>query len=210
MKSKRGAISGFYFITDSTLSKQGNQADVASAIRGGATIVQYREKNKGLVDFIREALELKSICDQHGTIFLINDNVAAALLVDADGVHLGQDDMPLARAREILGKDKIIGVTVHNRAEAREAEQHGADYLGLSPIFPTSTKRDAGPATGLNLIKTIRCSAKLPCVAIGGINENNVDAVIAAGADAVAAVSATVGQGDVESAVRAFAQRWRA
>lgn len=199
---------GFYFITDSSLSKRDNIHDVKAAIRGGAKVVQYREKNKKLVEFLSEAFELKRMCDENGVLFLVNDSVGAVMLTDADGVHLGQDDMPLEKAREILGRGKVIGVTVHDVGKAIRAEKAGADYLGLSPIFQTKTKPDAGPASGLDLIRKVKQKVSIPCVAIGGINEENVDSVVAAGADAVAAISATVPKENVAEAVGFFTRKF--
>jgi len=201
-------LRGFYFITDSRLSRKNNLEDVRAAVKGGAKVVQYREKDKKLVDFLAEAFELKKICSEKGVLFIVNDNVAACLLTHADGVHLGQDDMPLQTARNILGKEKIIGITAHNVEEAVEAEKQGADYLGLSPIFQTNTKVDAGPAAGLELIRRVKKRVKIPCAAIGGINENNVDSVLQAEANAVSAISATVAKKDVEKAVRFFTRKF--
>lgn len=200
-------LKGFYFITDSKLSRKNNLEDVKEAIKGGAKVVQYRDKEKDLIDFIREAFGLKKICDKKKVLFLINDSVGVALLTEANGVHLGQDDMPLKKAREILGK-KVIGVTAHTLEEAFDAEKQGADYLGLSPIFTTTTKLDAGPAAGLELIKKVKEKVRIPCVAIGGINEDNVDSVIKAGADCISAISATVSKEDVAKAVKFFQKRW--
>lgn len=203
-------LKGFYFITDSKLSRKNNLEDVKEAIKGGAKVVQYRDKEKNLIDFIREAFELKKICDKKKVLFLVNDSVGIALLTGANGVHLGQDDMPPKKAREILGKEKVIGVTAHTLEEAVAAEKQGADYLGLSPIFTTTTKLDAGPAAGLELIKKVKEKVRIPCVAIGGINEDNVDSVIKAGADAVSAISATVSKEDVAKAVKFFSKKMAA
>jgi thiamine-phosphate pyrophosphorylase len=201
-------LRGFYFITDSRLSRKSNLEDVKAAVKGGAKIVQYREKDKNLVEFLTEAFELKKICAEKKVLFLINDNVAACLLTQSDGVHLGQDDMPLQTARNILGKNKIIGITVHNVEEAIAAEKDGADYLGVSPIFQTNTKLDAGPAAGLQLIKDVKKKVKIPCAAIGGINESNIDLVIEAGANSISAISATVAKEDVEKTVKFFANKF--
>jgi thiamine-phosphate pyrophosphorylase len=197
-------IKGFYFITDRNLSKKDNIEDVKAAIKGGARIVQYREKEKTLIEFLAEVIEIKKICAENNTTLIINDSVAACLLANADGVHLGQDDMPLEDARRVLGKHRIIGITVHNVEEALLAEKQGADYLGVSPIYETKTKKDAGKPAGLGLLREIKKKTRLPCVAIGGINERNVDEVIKAGADAWAAISATVAKEDAEKAVKFF------
>lgn len=191
----------YYFITDRGLSKQGNVEDVRAAIQGGVQIVQYREKSLPIRDQIQEALRLRALCRENGVVFLVNDRVDVALAVEADGVHLGQEDMPLPLARRLLGEEKIIGITVGTIKEALEAQRDGADYLAVSPIFPTRTKEDAGQAVGLERIREIRSKADLPLVGIGGIGPRNARQVIEAGADCVCAISAVVGQEDVQTAV---------
>ena len=141
MKKDRLKDIDFYLVTDSDISVRGTIHDIKQALRAGCRIVQYREKNKGLKEMITEAEHIKNLCED-SAIFLVNDNVDVALAVNADGVHTGQDDMPYNQARALLGKDKIIGITVHGAREAVEAEKKGADYLGLSPIFKTATKND--------------------------------------------------------------------
>ena len=138
-------ISGLYFITDSKLTRKTVIEDVKAAIDADVKVIQYREKEKSTKEMFLEAKEIKKLCAN--VLFIINDGIDICLSADADGVHLGQDDMPFLEARKILG-DKIIGVTVHNVNEAIEAEEIGADYIGVSPIFETSTKKDAGPAAG--------------------------------------------------------------
>lgn len=196
----------FYFITDSALSKRGNVSDVRAALSAGAKPVQYREKYAGGKKMLAEALEIKKMCDESGAKLIINDNIALCLAVGAAGVHLGQDDMPLKVARTLLPK-KIIGVTVHNLREALDAEREGADYLGVSPIFATPTKSDAGRPCGTELLCLIRAKTSLPLSAIGGITLKNLAEVIDAGADSVSAISATVGTGDVRAAVADFRRR---
>src|SRR3989338_2334027 len=159
MTSKNLNDIDFYFITDRKLSKKGNIEDIKAAAKAGAKIVQYREKEKSTKEMILEAKEIKSICDENNTLFLINDRVDICLAVDADGVHLGQDDMPYETARKLLG-NKIIGLTVHNVKEAVEAEKKGADYIGVSPIFETTTKKDAGRAAGVRLIEGVKKKGK--------------------------------------------------
>ncbi len=193
---------GFYFVTDRILSKKGNFDDVKAAVKGGVKIVQYREKEKSTKEMIEEAKEIKKICDKGNAVCLINDRVDICLAVDADGVHLGNDDMPYEIARKILG-NKIIGLTVHNVEEAVEAEKKGADYIGVSPIFETKTKLDAGKPAGIRLIEEVKNRAKIPIVAIGGINKENVASVVKAGADGTAAISAVIGK-DVEKEVKEF------
>jgi thiamine-phosphate pyrophosphorylase len=185
-------ISGLYFITDSKLSKQGIMSDVQQVIEAGCAIVQYREKEKETGEIIAEAKQIAALCKEKNVLFLINDRIDIALAVEADGVHLGQEDMPCAIARKLLGKNKILGLTVHSVAEAVQAEKQGVDYVSVSPIFATETKPDAGKPVGIELIKEIKRAVKVPVVAIGGINEQNLRQVLEAGADAVAIISAIV------------------
>ncbi|MGB8601452.1 MAG: thiamine phosphate synthase [Rhizomicrobium sp.] len=198
-------LNGYYFITDTHLSRAGNPADVAAAVSAGVPVVQYRCKVADTRPLYDEARTLRAVCRGTATAFVVNDRVDIALAVGADGVHLGQDDMPIGPARRLLGPDKIIGLTVHNLAEARAAADAGADYLGVSPIFATATKQDAGPAAGLSLLKEIRAAdLGLPLVAIGGISLTNAPSVIAAGADMVCAISAVVANADPSAAMAAF------
>ena len=149
-------MKGYYFITDSNLSRAGNRSDVLAAVSCGVNVVQYRNKNAETREMYREAMDLSQICRDAGSLFLVNDRLDVAMAVEADGVHVGQADMPCPKARKLLGRDKIIGVTVHNLAEALQAEKEGADYLGVSPIFETATKKDAGRPAGIRLIEEIR------------------------------------------------------
>ncbi len=200
-------MKGYYFITDEDLSLAGNSADVKNAVAAGVRVVQYRRKCGSTQELFREASRLKKLCRK--TLFLVNDRVDIALAVDADGVHLGQDDLPYETARELLGPKKIIGVTVHTLGEARRAQSARADYLGVSPIFATGTKKDAGEPTGLELIRQIKKKIALPLVAIGGINLSNAAAVVIAGADAVCAISAVVTKKDVKREIRKFQQLFK-
>ena len=197
-------VRGYYFITDSKLSRAGNMSDVKNAVRAGVRIVQYRNKEADTKEMLKEALRLKSICSNKGVIFLINDRVDIALAVDADGVHLGTDDMSYMAARKLLGKKKIIGLTAHNIKEARTAQKSGADYIGASPVFLTDTKPDAGVPAGIELIKQIRGRVNMPIVAIGGINLDNAKEVIEAGSDALCAISAVVTKPDVKMEIERF------
>jgi thiamine-phosphate pyrophosphorylase len=192
----------FYFVTDAKLSKKGIFSDVEDAVHAGCTIIQYREKEKSTEEMIEEARKIKELCGNKA-FFLINDQVDIALAADADGVHLGQADLDVRTARKILGK-KILGVTVHNMDEARRAVAEGADYLGVSPIFSTDTKADAGRPCGTGLIEQIKEEISLPIVAIGGINKQNTPQVIRAGANSVVAISAVVCSDDVEREVQEF------
>ncbi|MBD3291618.1 MAG: thiamine phosphate synthase [Armatimonadia bacterium] len=193
---------GLYVVTDSPLSRLPEEAVVEAALKGGAEVVQYREKEASTLAMVATARRLRTLTTAHGAILIVNDRIDVALAAGADGVHLGQDDMPYEAARGILGQTAIIGITAHTMEEALEAEQMGADYVGLSPIFATSTKADAGPATGLAFVEEAARCVRIPKVAIGGINETNMKQVLAAGADCVAMVSAVVTSENIEGTVR--------
>ena len=201
-------MKGYYFITDSGLSRAGNISDVKQAEACSVCAVQYRNKNAETREMYIEALRLREIC--RNALFLINDRIDIALVVDADGVHLGQSDMPYRVARKVLGPEKIIGITVHNLAEAMEAQRSGADYLGVSPIFETLTKSDAGKPRGIALIEEIRGQVDIPLIAIGGINFANAPEVIKAGSDGLCAISAVVAKEDVSSEIKRFQELFRA
>jgi thiamine-phosphate pyrophosphorylase len=195
-------MKGYYFITDTGLSKAGSISDVRAAEAAGVQVVQYRNKDASTKVLFEEAQALRVLCRK--TRLLINDRIDIALAVNADGVHIGQDDMPYNMARQLLGKNRIIGVTVHTVEEARFAEQQGADYVGVSPIFGTATKLDAGKPAGIVLVEAVRRAVKIPIVAIGGITLENAPRVIAAGADSVCAISAVVTKANVTDAIKSF------
>jgi thiamine-phosphate pyrophosphorylase len=195
-------VKGYYFITDSKLSRAGNVNDVILAVACKVGVVQYRNKNAETREMYEEALRLRKICQD--TVFLINDRVDIALAANADGVHLGQSDMPCPAARKLLGPEKIIGITVHKLSEAQQAQDAGADYLGVSPIFQTATKSDAGKPAGISLIEEIRAHVDIPLIAIGGINHSNAECVIKAGADGLCAISCVVAKEDVRAEIRKF------
>lgn len=176
-----------YLVTDEKYDKL--LLKVKKLLNKGVTLVQYRVKRKTTSDMLVEAQELKQICDKYKVKLLINDRIDIALAVGAAGVHLGQDDMPCKTAREILGNQAIIGVSVHNVKEAQCAIADGADYLGVGAIFPTNTKLDAD-VLGIKVLEKICNASTVPVVGIGGINLQNKDEVIKAGAQGVAMVSA--------------------
>ena len=200
-------MKGFYFITGAPLSRAGNLSDVECAVAAGVAAVQYRCKEGASAALYAEATALKKICGRR--LFIINDRVDIALAVDAGGVHLGQDDLPLLVARSLLGPAMIIGITVHSVEEARRAAVLGADYLGVSPIFATQTKPDAGPPAGLDLIRQISTAVKVPVVAIGGINLANAREVVRAGADCLCAISAVLNGKDVTAEIGKFQALFR-
>ncbi|MDD5653301.1 MAG: thiamine phosphate synthase [Candidatus Omnitrophica bacterium] len=195
-------MKGFYFITDEHLSRRGLFHDVEDALKAGVKIVQYRNKALSTAEMFQEAAKLRKLCRR--ITFLINDRIDLALAVGADGVHLGQDDLPIQAARKILGKNKIIGLTVHSLAEAKLAFKKGANYLGVSPIFSTRTKLDAGKPVGCSLISKIKEKIDLPIVAVGGINLFNAKTVIYSGADCVAVISAVLAKKSVSAEIKKF------
>ena len=191
-----------YLITDSSLAQDTLFSNVVSAIRGGVTVVQYRNKTAPIKNIIDEAKRLKKITQAANVPLLINDRVDVALAVDADGVHVGQDDMSIRRVRTLLGAKKIIGVSVKTIEQARRAEKEGADYLGVGSVFATKTKKDAGEPIGLLMLKQIANSVTIPVIGIGGITKENATDVIAAGAKGVAVISAIMGKQDTEKEAR--------
>ncbi len=195
---------GYYFITDPGLSAAGLKRDVEMAVACSVGIIQYRNKEAAIRTLYDEALLVKNICMGTSTRLIINDRIDIALAVGADGVHIGQDDMPYHVARRLLGKDKIIGMTVHTLEEAKAAQALGADYLGVSPIFPTATKLDAGKPYGVEGLRAIRHACSTPIVAIGGIDLSNIRLVIEAGADMACAISAVVTKSDMTAEILKF------
>jgi thiamine-phosphate pyrophosphorylase len=202
-------VRGYYFITDAGLSLKGNLHDVRKAVEAGVRFIQYRNKNAGTRLLYEEACRMKEICSGRGVKLIINDRIDIALASGADGVHIGQEDLPYPVARKLLGRDKIIGVTVHSLAEALEAMREGADYLGVSPIFATATKSDAGTPCGLETLKRIRQACAIPLAVIGGIDLTNVDTVIETGADMVCAISAVVTQSDPVAEILKFQRKFK-
>jgi thiamine-phosphate pyrophosphorylase len=189
-----------YLVTDrDLLGHKDLAATVEAAIKGGVTLVQIREKNLSTLEFYQLALVIKEITNKYGIPFIVNDRVDIALAVDADGVHIGQDDMPLSAARKLLGGHKIIGVSVATLEQALEAQRDGADYLGIGAVFPTMTKDDADYVS-LEDLQQIKLSVTLPVVAIGGINKNNLRNVMATGIDGAAVVSAIIACSDPHEA----------
>lgn len=178
---------------------------VREALEGGVTLVQYRAKTASSAEMYAEALQLKALCDSFKVPLIINDRLDIAMAVGAAGVHLGQDDLPCAAARRILGEDYLIGVSAHNPAEARAALLCGADYLGCGAVFGTATKADV-QKLGTDGLAAI-CKAKgLPVVGIGGVTADNYREVRAAGADGAAIVSGILAQPDIRATVRAIAK----
>ncbi len=189
-----------YAVTDrkwtgaQTLAEQ-----VEEALEGGATFVQLREKTLNESEFLEEAKELKKLCAKYNVPFVINDNVGIALAMDADGVHIGQDDMEAGAVREKLGPDKIIGVSAQTVEQALLAEKRGADYLGVGAVFPTESKDDAAEVSKETL-KAICNAVSIPVVAIGGVSEENIGELAGTGIAGAAVISAIFGSKDIKNA----------
>ena len=196
-----------YLCTDRDLMRADKVDDaVRQALLGGVTMVQLREKNCSAKEFFETAQRVKKITDQAGVPLIINDRVDIALAVDADGVHVGQSDIPAAEARRLLGPDKIIGVSARTVEQARKAEADGADYLGVGAMFVTGTKQDA-KVTSKEELKRIRAAVAIPIVAIGGIKADNVEELKETGIDGVAVVSAVIAAENIASAAEELAGR---
>ncbi len=196
---------GLYVITFRGAREGRGHLEMAeAALAGGAKAVQLRDKELPGRELLELALRIRSLIDlrRPGTLFLVNDRVDVAAAAGADGVHLGQEDLPCKEARRILGPEAVIGVSASTPEEARRAEKEGADYLGVGPIFPTPSKGDAAPPLGLEGLAEVRRLTRLPLVAIGGITEENVREVMRAGADGIAVISAVYAAPDMEEAAR--------
>jgi thiamine-phosphate pyrophosphorylase len=192
-----------YVITDKAISNGLSHTEAAKrAIAGGADVIQLRDKNCGCRELISVGRALRALTKRTSTLFIVNDRLDVALACGADGVHLGQDDMRASVARQIAPPGFIIGVSVGTVDEGVRAEQEGADYVAVSPVFSTASKGDAGPGHGLDTLGKIKNKVRIPVIAIGGIGQENAQEVILAGADGVAVISAVVGSPDITRAAR--------
>ena len=196
----RGSLR-LYVLTDRQLARGRSEPEVVeAAIAGGATAIQLRWKTGSMREALTVGRELKQICARSGVLFVVNDRIDLALALDSDGVHLGDEDLPLLAARRIIGNQMLIGYSPPTLAEAIEAEQLGADYLGIGPVYGTSTKADAGDAVGVERIAAVSRAVSIPIVGIGGINAANAARVVAAGAAGVAVISSVVAADDIRAA----------
>lgn len=199
-KAKR--IRGLYCITAERLSKgRGNLEVVRAMLSGGAKIIQYREKNMPMLRQYRQCLEIRKMTADAGALFLIDDHADLAVAVGADGVHVGQDDLPVAKVREVAGEEMLVGLSTHNPEQAREAAALGADYIDVGPLFETHTKEDVCAPVGTAYLDDVVKNIALPFVAIGGIKTSNLETVLAHGAKCVALVSGVVGAEDISRTV---------
>lgn len=199
-----------YLITDNRWATDTEPLykQVEKAVINGVTIVQYREKNLKNQMYFEQVLKIKEICKLHNIPFIINDNPQFAKEIDSDGVHVGQSDMPVIKAREILGENKIIGTSAHNVEEAKKAEQDGADYIGVGAVFGSNTKTNVAEMSP-SLLKEIASSVSIPVVAIGGINENNIDLLKNTNISGVAVISAILAKKDIETSAKVMRQKAR-
>lgn len=191
-----------YAVTDRAwIGKQSLYEQVESALKGGVTCVQLREKDLNDDDFLTEALEISALCRRYGIPFFINDNVELAIKCKADGIHVGQEDMSAAQVRQKVGSDMMIGVSVHSVKEALEAVKNGADCLGVGAMFTTSTKMDAD-VLSKEILRDICAAVDVPVVAIGGISKSNISELSGTGVDGVALVSAIFSADNIENECR--------
>lgn len=192
-----------YLITDrSFLNGRSLASCVEEAIKGGVTLIQVREKDLSSREFFKVAKEVKEVTNKYNVPLIINDRIDIALAIDADGVHLGQSDMPIEIARKILGKDKIIGISAGSISEALEAEKNGADYLGIGTVFFTGTKKDIEEPIGIEGLKDIVNKIEIPSVAIGGINKDNCEEVMKSGVNGISLISAILANDNIEISSR--------
>jgi thiamine-phosphate pyrophosphorylase len=195
-------LGGLCFITGRNSSNLPYGDMVFRALNAGVRWVQYRDKDRTAREIYEEAVRLRSITRKFGAVLIVNDHPDIAFATGADGVHLGQDDLPLAEARKLMGKDAIIGISTHTIEHAIIARRGGADYIGFGPVFQTTTK-DAGAPQGTGMLHEVKKHVDIPVVAIGGINIGNIREVIEAGADAIAVASAIL-TGDIGKNMNAF------
>jgi thiamine-phosphate pyrophosphorylase len=194
-----------HVLTDVVLQSRFSHVDLARrAIAGGADTIQLRQKSGSTREMIETARAMKRLCADAGVCFIVNDRIDVAIASKADGVHLGQDDFPIPLARRLLGEDRIIGGSAATMEEVGVCLSDGADYVGFGPVYPTGSKEDAGPVSGLDILKQVVETIPLPIIAIGGVDTDNTPHVIRAGAYGIAVISAVCCQADPEGAARAL------
>ncbi len=194
-----------YLVTDRSFSRgRSTTSIVQQALTGGVSVVQLREKNLSTKEFYFAGVQVRDVLRNSGVPLIINDRIDIAQALDADGVHLGASDMPVPLARKILGQGKIIGLSVNSLEELDDSSAEAADYLAISPVFATQTKKDTAPPWGLEGLQKARLKTSKPLVAIGGITHLNAASVIAAGADSIAVVTAIVAADDPAEATKAL------
>jgi thiamine-phosphate pyrophosphorylase len=201
-------LKGLYVILDPSVRPDRPLMEVLNAAAaGGARMFQYRNKTASTATAFAEAAPLRSRARELNVLFLVNDRCDLALAIDADGVHLGQSDLPYVHARRILGRQKCIGLSTHNAGQVKDAEQLRPDYIGFGPIFTPGSKTDHDPVVGLEGLNRIRAMTSLPVFAIGGIQTQHVRPLIEAGANGIAVISAVCGASDVTAAAAKFTEQ---
>lgn len=201
-------LRGLYVIIDPEVAAGRDEVEVAGqALAGGARLIQLRDKRREKGFQLPIAQALRSLCQEHGTLFIMNDHVDLALAVEAHGVHVGQKDLPVGVVRGLVPREMIVGCSTNNPEEARRAEAGGADYVSVGRLFPTGSKSDTRPAT-TETLRAVKAAVPLPVCAIGGIDQTNIDEVVAAGADMAAVIAAVITAPDVEEATRRLAGRF--
>jgi thiamine-phosphate pyrophosphorylase len=197
-----------YVVTDEELSYGRTHREIAEqAIRGGATVIQLRDKTKSARELLQIAQEITEITRRAGALSIVNDRLDIALGAGADGVHLGQDDLPIAIARRLAPPPFLIGVSISSVSQAVKAEKEGADYIAVSPVFETNSKLDAGPGHGLRMLSEVVHLVQIPVIGIGGINQTNLQHLFDAGASGIAVISAIVSAPDISAATRAMKEQ---
>jgi len=200
-------IGRLHILTDMALQTRFSHVQLTEmAIAGGADTIQFRQKDGSTREMIEIAREIKRRCRIAGVTFIVNDRLDVALASESDGVHLGQDDFPIPLARKILGANRIIGGSAATLEEAEKCVADGADYIGFGPVFPTDSKDNAGPVSGIRILENVVRDYPMPIIAIGGISPKNTPEVIQAGAHGIAVISAVCCQDDPEQATRALFQ----
>jgi thiamine-phosphate diphosphorylase len=204
------SIRGLYVIIDPDACAGRDPVDVARlALDGGASMLQWRDKRREKGDQLPQARALRDLCSRHSALFIVNDHVDLALVAGADGVHLGQHDLPVEAVRPLVPPGFVIGVSTNNVDEAKRAEANGASYIGVGAIFPTSSKEpERTRAASPQRLREVKAAVQLPVVAIGGINASNIDEALAAGADAVAVISAVCAAPEPRAAAAELAKRF--
>ena len=201
-------LAGLYVILDPSVKPDRPLIEVLNgAAAGGVRLFQYRNKTASMKDALEEAGPLRSRAQELGVLFLVNDRCDLALAVDADGVHLGQADLPYPKARQLLGRQKCIGLSTHNAEQVKSAEGLRPDYIGFGPIFTPASKTDHDPVVGLEGLKNIRALTSLPVFAIGGIQAHHVRDLMGAGANGIAVISAVCGASDITAAAARFTEQ---
>lgn len=192
-----------YCITSEEHSRGRSNIEVVSEmIKAGVKVIQYREKEKKLLQKYNECLKIREMTKEAGVTFIVNDHVDIAILVKADGVHIGQDDLPIEKVRELVGEEMIIGISTHSPKQAEDAVKRGADYIGVGPIYKTYTKKDVCEPVGLDYLRYVVKNISIPHVAIGGIKQHNMHEVIKCGAKCIAMVTEIVGADNIGKKIR--------